>query len=386
MKLPDGSKAPPLVQTLRWVASPVRYLEIVAQDHPDIFVARLVDFADKMVFVHHPQAIQQILTNDIKQFSAPGESNAILQPLVGDYSVFTLSGTRHRRSRKLLLPPFHGERMQAYGSLICNLTEKVMSQLAPGETFLARTAMQSISLEVILQALFGLHEGERYQRIKRLLIRLSDIFRFPLTASLLFLPSLQWDLGPWSPWGYFRETVRQIDELLYAEIAMRRQQPNPERTDILSLLMSARDEAGNPMTDVELRDESITLLLAGHETTASAISWALYWIYRLPEVREKLLAELETVSDSSDLTKIARLPYLAAVCNETLRIHPVAMLTFPRRVEEPTAPRATSSRERSLILGLKHSAPRDCNISESYLCHKRYTWIYMDEGSFSCNL
>ena len=240
--------------------------------------------------------------------------------------------------------------MQAYGSLIRNLTEKVMAQLPPGETFLALKAMQNISLEVMLQAVFGFHEGDspangdssmetlssRYQKIKQLLASISDIFRFPLMASLLLLPSLQLNLGPWSPWGYFRAMMRQVDELIYAEIALRRQQPNPERTDILSLLMSARDEAGNPMTDVELRDELMTLLIAGHETTTSAMSWALYWIYSLPEVREKLLAELETIGDKADPTKIARLPYLGAFCNETLRINSVGILTFPRRVEKPT--------------------------------------------------
>lgn len=351
MKLPYGPKAPSLIQTLHWIAEPVKYMETIAPRYPDIFVAGFVDFADKIVFVHHPQGIQEILTGDTKQFSAPGELNGILQPLVGDYSVLTLSGRSHRRSRQLLLPPFHGERMQAYGSLIRNLTEKVMAQFAPGETFLAITAMQNISLEVMLQAVFGFYEGDyakdklgdssmellssRYKKIKQLIARLSDLFRFPLMASLLLLPSLQWDLGSWSPWGYFRTTVRQIDEILYAEIALRRQEPNLERTDILSLLISARDEAGNPMTDLELRDELISLLFAGHETTTSAMSWALYWIHKLPEVREKLLAELETIGDKADPTEIARLPYLSAFCNETLRINPVAVLTFPRRVEKP---------------------------------------------------
>lgn len=146
---------------------------------------------------------------------------------------------------------------------------------------------------------------------------------------------LQLDLGAWSPWGNFVRQRQQIDELLYAEIRERREQPDPDRTDILSLLLLARDEEGKLMTDQELRDELMSLMFAGSETTATAMSWTLYWVHRLPEVREKLLKELETLGDSPDPMTIFRLPYLTAVCNETLRIHPVAMLTFPRVVEEP---------------------------------------------------
>jgi cytochrome P450 len=119
------------------------------------------------------------------------------------------------------------------------------------------------------------------------------------------------------------------------EIAERRANLDLNRTDILSMLMAARDEEGNPMTDLELRDELLTLLFAGHETTATAMSWALYWIHHLPNVKEKLLQELKSVTDPTDWMSIFRLPYLTAVCNETLRIHPVAMLTFPRVVAEP---------------------------------------------------
>lgn len=195
--------------------------------------------------------------------------------------------------------------------------------------------MQDISLQVILEAVFGLYEGERCQQLKQIITRMSEIFRSPLTSAFLFFPLLQLDLGAWSPWGNFVRQRQQIDELLYAEIRERREQPDPDRTDILSLLLLARDEEGKLMTDQELRDELMSLMFAGSETTATAMSWTLYWVHRLPEVREKLLKELETLGDSPDPMTIFRLPYLTAVCNETLRIHPVAMLTFPRVVEEP---------------------------------------------------
>ncbi len=152
---------------------------------------------------------------------------------------------------------------------------------------------------------------------------------------IILFPALQRDLGSWSPWTQLMHQLQQIDNLIYAEIAERKEQPDPSRTDILSLMMSARDEQGQPMTDLELRDELMTLLIAGHETTATSLAWALYWIHHLPQVREKLLQELDALGDSPDPNTIFRLPYLNAVCQETLRIYPVAMLALNRVVKSP---------------------------------------------------
>ena len=334
MPLPNTLKTPSFLQKLQWVADPVKYMESAAQHYPDIFTAQIVGFGDTLVFVQHPQALQKILTNDRKTFAALREPNRLLQPSFGDYSVILLEGERHKQRRQLLMPPFHGERLRAYGEIICNLTEKVFSQLSPDEPFLARIAMQQISLEVIMHTVLGLSEGERYQQLKRLLALIVDMFSSPLIASFLYFPFLQQDLGAWSPWGKFLRLKQQIDELLFAEIALRRKQPDLGRIDILSLLMSAHDPAGKSMSDQELRDEMITLLLAGHDTTASAMAWGLYWIHQQPQVREKLLQELRSLGDFNHPTSIVHLPYLTAVCNETLRIHPVAMITFPRVVQE----------------------------------------------------
>jgi cytochrome P450 len=192
--------------------------------------------------------------------------------------------------------------------------------------------MQDISLKVILKAVFGLSdEGEHTENLRELVSGLLDMTGSPLSSSLLFIRSLQKDWGAWSPWGRFLKKKAQVDDILYGEIHRRRESPDPEGTDILNLLLSARDEEGNPMTEVELRDELMTLLLAGHETTASALSWALYWIHQLPSVYETLKAELEGV-DLTDEMAIARLPYLNAVCQETLRIYPIAPIAFPRLV------------------------------------------------------
>jgi unspecific monooxygenase len=334
MLLPNRLKTPPLLQQLRWIIDPVGYIKTAAQQFPDIFTAEVVGFGNTLVFVQHPQALQEILTHDRKQYAALSGENDILRPLLGDYSVIMLEGEPHKRRRQLLMPPFHGEQLQAYGQRICDLTQKIFSQLPPNQPFLGRSMMQQISLEVILEAVFGLNAGVRYQQLKRLLAEIADVFRSPMTAGLLYIPFFQQDLGAWSPWGRFLRLRQQIDQLLYAEIADRRQ-TQTDRHDILSLLMAAQDETGQGMTDQELRDEMMTLLLAGHETTASAMAWGLYWLHRLPDVREKLLHELNTLADPQDLLSLVRLPYLTAVCNEILRIYPVAILTFPRIVQEP---------------------------------------------------
>ena len=332
MKLPPTPQTPKLLQMLEWIVRPMAYMEDCTQLYGDIFTLHLGEKFAPVVFVSSPQANEQILAGDSKDFDAPGESNMIFQPFVGDHSVITLSGTRHRRQRNLLMPPFHGERMRAYGQIISDVTEQVVSEWKIGQPFNVRASTQSIAMRVILRAVFGLNEGERTQKIEQLFTELLDKTSSPLSVTMLYFPALRKDLGSWSPWGRFVRLRQQVDKLIYQEIQERREQPDEYRTDILSLLMAARDEAGQPMTDVELRDELMTLLLAGHETTATALAWALYWIHKLPAVREKLLEELDSLGDDLDPGVIFRLPYLNAVCSEALRIYPVAMLTFPRVV------------------------------------------------------
>lgn len=359
MQLPNLLNKPAFLQRLQWVIDPVGYMESAAQQYPDIFTAEVIGFGNTITFVTHPQALQEILTNDRKKFAALGEENKLLEPLLGNYSIIMLEGDRHRKRRQLVMPSFHGDRMRTYGDLIQNITEKVWNQLPKNQTFIVRNATQDISLQVILKTVFGVHEGAKGEALKQKLAAMADLFRSPLTSSFLFFPTLQKDLGYLSPWGKFLRDRQQLDELIYTEIAERRAENNTDRIDILSLLMSSQDEAGNPMTDQELRDELMTLLFAGYETTATAMSWALYWIHKQPEVREKLLQELATLGDSPDPMNIFRLPYLTAVCNETLRIHPVAMLTFPRVVQEPVE-----------LLGHKLE-PNTILVGCMYLTHQR---------------
>lgn len=334
-KLPDGPSEPQWFQSIWGVLNPIDYLETMQKRYGDIFLVPSFAGFPPQVIISNPQAIQEIFTAAPNLFES-GLGNKIILPIVGSNSLILLDGERHLQQRKLLMPPFHGERMRAYGQIICEITEQVISRLKVGQSFVARSIMQEISLTVILQTVFGLKEGERYQQIRKILTAMLDSFNSPLSATLLFFKSLQVNLGPLSPWGNFLRQRKRLDQLIYQEIRERRAQPKSLGEDILSLLLLARDEAGQPMTDEELRDELMTMLFAGHETTASALAWALYWVHYIPEVREKLLEELDSINVSNaDSTEIARLPYLNAVCSETLRIYPIAFFTLSRILQAP---------------------------------------------------
>ncbi len=249
--------------------------------------------------------------------------------------MLVLDGERHRRDRKLLMPPFHGARVKAYAETICEITREISSQWQPGDRFLAGEVMPEITLEVILQTVFGLREGDRYGQIKSLLVQLLNMTDSPVSSSMLFFRWFQQDWGKWSPWGKLVRLRRQVYDLLQAEIDERRSQSvdaedGESGDDVLSLLLLARDEDGQPMQDIELKDELITMLMAGHETTATALAWAMYWIHKLPDVKAKLMAELDGLGEDMDPIAIASLPYLTAVASETLRIYPIAPIAAPR--------------------------------------------------------
>lgn len=333
---PQSLKAPHSVlafDRLRWILDPVGYLEATDHQHQALFITSGV--GNNVVMTSDPDVMQYILTNDRKLFSSPSTFNRILEPLTGTNSVLGIEGDRHRRRRQLVMPSFHGDRLSGYGDLINTLTHQICDRLSPGEVFSARSVTQQVSLQVIFEVVFGLSEGSETEAIKHLLTQMADKFSSPLTSALLFFPALQRDWGDWSPWGAFLRLRQQVDELVYAELARRRAQPDRRRTDILSLLMAAHDEDGQSMSDNELRDEIMALLFAGHETTATAMAWGLYWLHQKPQVKAKLLHELDGLAPNLDPMTLARQPYLTAVCQETLRRSPVAMLTFPRMAEEP---------------------------------------------------
>ncbi|NJM23951.1 MAG: cytochrome P450 [Richelia sp. SM1_7_0] len=327
-KLPNCITSPHWWQLINWIANPIEFQEKCSQKYGDIFTITLRRLRP-YVIIGNPQAIQEIFSHDALLFDT-GRANALAEPVVGQNSLMLMDGERHRRERKLLMPSFHGERLQTYAKQICLITEIVASQWQIGQTFVTRTAMQNISLEVIVQIVFGLSEGERYQQLKPLLADWLNTTDSPLRSSILFFPFLQQDWGAWTPWGQMKRRKQQIHDLLQAEIESRKTKGFEGHTDILSLMMAARDDSGQAMSDEELRDELLTILFAGHETTATSLAWAFYQLHQHPNVQEKLLQELDSLGENPSPMEIAKLPYLVAVCQETLRMYPVIPVLFPR--------------------------------------------------------
>lgn len=331
--LPPGPQIPELIRILKLIFQPVQYLEDLFKIYGDHFTVTTRGGIN-YVYFSHPEALQQIFTADPSQFKTGGGSE-YLRFLLGDNSLIMLDGDRHQRERQLLTPPFHGERMRVYGETICEISQQVSNNWKMGKPFTIRASIQEITLRVMLRLVFGLEEGAVFEKLRLLLISLLDAINSPLMSSVIFLPFIQKDLGAWSPWGRIVRLRKQVDDLINALIQERRAESQKNRQDILSLLMCATDQNGQGMSDQEINDELMTLLVAGHETTASALTWAFYWVDYIPEVGKNLQRELETVGDHPDPNVISKLPYLTAVCQESLRIYPIGIEGISRSVEYP---------------------------------------------------
>lgn len=335
MTLPPGANSSGLLRywrTYQAIFHPLKLFEDDTKRYGDIY--RLGRRSPFTIVLSNPQAVKEIFTAPPEQFDI-GKANASLSFLLGDNSLILMDGEAHQQRRRLLMPSFHSEYLQSYSQMIWEITEQVTSRWQVGKPFKVRLYTQEITLRVILQVVFGLEsQGERSEQLRRLLSEMLDTISSPLSSSLLFFPFLQKDWGSWSPWGRFLRLRQQIKQLLYEEIRERRAENKLAGNDILTLLMLAKDEAGESLTDEELHDELMTLLIAGHETTASALVWALYWVHYLPEVREKLLKELNGCGETNKI-EIVKLPYLNAVVSETLRIYPIVFGSFARVSKSP---------------------------------------------------
>ena len=317
MSLPAGPKIIPYLHSLKWRGRFLEFLDYCAQNYGDTFTFQIVG-SRPFVVVSHPQAIKEIFTAPLGHFDS-GKNNRVFQPLLGKNSLLLLDGASHQRQRQLLIPPFHGERLQSYSQVICDITRAEIKHLVINTPFIVRSPIQLLTLRIILEVVFGSGQGEQVQMIDRCLTSLIDSFISPL---------------PWKRLTFPRRK-QQLDELIYAEIYQRKLQLDSSRTDILSLLLTIEDESGQKMTDEEIRDELITLVMAGYETTTTAVLWALYWIALLPEVQEKLQRELDCLGLTPSPNEIIQLPYLTAICLETLRIYSITGFTFDRIVQVP---------------------------------------------------
>jgi cytochrome P450 len=317
---PPGSRAPGALQALRYSRDPLGFLSSQQRRYGDIFSVRF-PFFGRLVYVARPDLVKAVFTGPPADFHA-GEANAtVLEPALGPNSVLTLDDAPHMRQRKLLLPPFHGERVQRYGELIVEMTRREMERWPLGQPFAMRPHTQRITLAVIMRAVFGVHDEERLVRFERLIEEFARRVGGPATS----FPALRRSYGGFSPWARFLRSRDALDEFVYEEIRLRRAEPgHEERDDVLSLLLGARDEDGVPMSNQELRDELVTVLGAGHETTATGLAWAVELLTRNPAVLDKLRASLEAGEEE----------YLNATVKEVLRARPV-IVDVARKLKAP---------------------------------------------------
>ena len=322
-KLPPTVKTPAIVTMIQALLDQFGTLEKYQKKYGEIFYSPKSSLYPANVIFSNPQAIEQFFTADPSLFEVDRQSTAPIRALLGDNSLILLDGIEHKRHRKLLMPPFHGERMKSYGQTMVEVTKEVIDRWQVGQTICIRDYTQEISLQIILRTIFGLDEGQRYDRLKEILVDWLEIFNSRLNSFFLLFPVLQKDLGALTPWGKFLRQKRQIRDILEAECDRRRQNPDTLGEDILSLLIEARYEDGRSMSNEEIRDELMTMLFAGHETTASTLAWSVYWLHRLPQDGQKCKAELSSLRENAEFTDIVKLPYLSAVVSETLRLNPV---------------------------------------------------------------
>jgi cytochrome P450 family 110 len=315
---------PLLVATVRFARDPYNYFADCRRRFGPVFTSWLA--GSRIVLAGDPEDVRTIFAADHDTVAAfnPGHLIALLGP----GSLILLDGARHQRERKLLAPPLHGASMRSYARIIRDCALRRTAQWRVGEPLVVQDTTQALSLDVIVQAVFGVQDPAHGAVLQAALLATMEAVWPPA----IIIRWLQRDLGPLTPWRRFTRARDQANALIHAEIAARRAAPGGD--DILSLMIAARYEDGGGMQDEQIRDELLTLLAAGHETTAIALAWAMYWLHREPATLERLRAELATLGDEPDPASVAALPYLEAVCHETLRLYPIVPLA-PRTLLRP---------------------------------------------------
>jgi cytochrome P450 family 135 len=306
------------VQTAIWARQAQWFLSQSRRRFGPMFTLDIA-YEGKWVVVADPELIKQVFTGDPKVFHA-GEGNDILRPLLGEHSLLTLDDAPHMSQRKLLLPSLHGKRMAGYEETMREIAAREIESWPTGVPYRLRPRMQAMTLEIIIETVFGVHGGARLDELRAALRDFLDM----LTNPRMLAPILT--LGPDRLRAYppFRRRVDRVAGLILAEIAERRVATDlEERDDILSLMVGARHEDGSPMSDAEIHDELLTLLVAGHETTATALAWAVERLIRHPDKLARLREEVEAGEEA----------YLTATIQETLRLRPVIVIVIRRLTE-----------------------------------------------------
>jgi cytochrome P450 len=298
------------VQTLGFILGAARYLGWARRRYGDVVTMSTL-FDQRFVMVFEPELVKQVFKGPPEQLRA-GEANALLGPILGERSVLLLDGAEHLRHRRLMLPTFHGQRMKAYDTIMREATDREIDGWPVGERFELLPSMQALTLDVIMRAVFGVAEGRRYDDLRLALREMLSPISRPVGMMFLTMSLSRWRGN--DTVRRFEQQRERVDELIFDEIARRREVPDlEEREDVFSTLLLARDEDGQPMTDQEVRDELVTLLVAGHETTATALAWTFDLLLHDDRALSKLRASLEAGDDD----------YLDAVAKESLRIRPV---------------------------------------------------------------
>lgn len=304
--LPDGPRWPVLVQTAALLRFRHRLHPYLRRKYGDIFTLRIAPGGRPLVFFTRPEHAKEIFAGDPEVFHA-GKANGILGPIMGEHSLLLQDGAEHKRARKLLMPAFNGHALREYQSLVTDVARAEIARWRPGAEFRSLDRMNALTLEVILRVVFGVTDEARLAQLRPRVNKTVDIS--PVVLLGWGYPRLQ----KYGPWKATVDNQRELDELMYAEIRERRSATDlAERTDVLSKLI-VQGEDGDALDDTELRDQLVTLLLAGHETTATALAWALYEVGRDPE----LLARCQQAATDGDDD------YLEAVIKESMRLHPV---------------------------------------------------------------
>jgi cytochrome P450 family 135 len=310
------------VQTLRWAFRPLALMQECRQKYGDSFSLRFLGFERPMVLISDPEAIKALYREPAH--GLPPGRNIILEPILGAKSLLLQEGAEHLARRKLMLPPFHGERMRSYEAALDEIVGAEIDSWTLDREFPIHSRMQAITLEAILRVVFGVSSGPRLDRLRGMLGNVLTETASP-RSQLLGLAMQRLGGGPWAR---FEKQLRAVDELLYAEIAEHRSKPGLEdRDDILSMLMLAEFEDGGRMDDTELRDQLMTLLLAGHETTATALAWTFDLLLRHPVELQRLRDSLAAGEDD----------YLRATISESLRLRPVLPLAGRRLAKDLVA-------------------------------------------------
>jgi cytochrome P450 len=310
-RLPPGPRCFPLV-ALRYLRNSESFYASCAARYGDPF--RMPSYWGPLVVTGRAEGIRAIFTGPAAQYGI--FARTVVEPFLGPTSLMVTSGEQHSRARRALQPRFHGREVSGYGEAMIDITASQLEQWQTGQSVVAQRAMHSITLEIILTVFFAAHE-ERRPFLREALLRVQS----SLGPAIAFLPFLRAKFGGIGPWARFRRAVDALDFIIYEMISDAR--TADKSGDIMGMLISLRHEDGSQFSDLEIRDQLVSLVYAGHETLAGSLSWALHWIGCDRNILNRLEAEIEGTGVAASPVAIAALPFLDAVCNETLRMAPV---------------------------------------------------------------